>query len=39
MFRDRACDVCGAPPWLAIGGMNLRSPTSEILAADRARRR
>jgi hypothetical protein len=39
MLRDRAYDVWGAPPWLAVGGMNLLSPISEILSADRARRR
>jgi hypothetical protein len=39
MLRDCACDVCGAPLWLAVDGMNLGSATSEILSADRARRR
>jgi high-affinity K+ transport system ATPase subunit B len=34
----RACDVCRAPPWLAVNGVNLGSPTSEILSADRAPR-
>jgi hypothetical protein len=27
-----------APRWLAVNGMNLGSPTSEILSADRAPR-